>query len=480
MATVSFRDPSGHVINVCGRTFRVVNKSGLQDYEEFHLSKTAKEFLATHRLISAEQLNGEIKSNLPNAVRQLLSSQDNSGSVVLEHERVSFPGYPYEWSPAMLYAAGELTLDLAERTLEDEFGLKDATPYNILFCGTQPVFVDWLSFEKRDVHNPVWLPQAQFTRNFLLPLLVNKVFGLRLDGLFTSRRDGLEPEEVYKLCSVKQKFSKPFLSLVSAPTWLNAGQKNKHADKSLYQSKKLHDPEKALFILRRQFKTLRKQLKAVAPENDKRSAWTEYMGEDRHFADDYLKEKETFIKEALAEFRPQKVLDIGCNTGHFSRCAAQTGASVVAIDQDETVIDSVWRNAFEQTLDVLPLVVDIARPTSAIGWRNGECSSFLERAQGYFDAVLMLALVHHLLVTERIPLMEIFDLAAELTKDLLIAEFVPKDDRMFQSLLRGRESLFENFSREVFETAATLRFEKVRSVRLGSSNRWLYLFRKRK
>ena len=47
----------------------------------------------------------------------------------------------------MLHAAGALTLELAQGALEEGFGLKDATPYNVLFRGSRPVFVDVLSFE---------------------------------------------------------------------------------------------------------------------------------------------------------------------------------------------------------------------------------------------------------------------------------------------------------------------------------------------
>ena len=79
---------------------------------------------------------------------------------------------------------------------DDGIGLKDATPYNILFRGPDPVFIDVLSFERRNPGDPTWLPYAQFVRTFLLPLLANKYFGLGLDQILTTRRDGLEPEEV--------------------------------------------------------------------------------------------------------------------------------------------------------------------------------------------------------------------------------------------------------------------------------------------
>ena len=124
---------------------------------------------------------------------------------MFEHERIAFQNFPYEWAPEMLYAAGSLTLDLAEEALAEGFGLKDATPSNVIFRGCQPVFVDLLSFEPRDPNDPVWLPYAQFVRTFLLPILASERLGLRLDQIFLTRRDGLEPEEVYRLCGFTQR-----------------------------------------------------------------------------------------------------------------------------------------------------------------------------------------------------------------------------------------------------------------------------------
>ena len=74
-----------------------------------------------------------------------------------------------------------LTLRLALDLLPEGFGLKDATPYNVLFRGPDPVFVDALSIERRDAGDPTWLAYAQFVRTFVLPLVANRRFGLPLD-----------------------------------------------------------------------------------------------------------------------------------------------------------------------------------------------------------------------------------------------------------------------------------------------------------
>jgi hypothetical protein len=174
-------------------------------------------------------------------------------------------------------------------------------------------------------------------------------------------------------------------------------------------------------------------------------------------------------------------LSAGCptaNTGLFSLIAARNGASVVALDYDPVVVGEVWRQAQAARLPVLPLVVDLTRPTPGMGWRNRECTGFLERARGHFDAVLMLAVIHHMLVTERVPLVEILDLAADLTRDIVVIEFVAPDDTMFRRLTRGREELHKDLTPAVFEAGCRRHFDIVRVQHLEGTRRWLYLLRK--
>jgi ribosomal protein L11 methylase PrmA len=189
--------------------------------------------------------------------------------------------------------------------------------------------------------------------------------------------------------------------------------------------------------------------------------------------------KERFVQQALAAHAPRTVLDVGCNTGHFSFLAARSGAQVVSIDYDPAVVGAVWRKAHGEKLDVLPLVVDLTRPTPGVGWQNREWPSFLDRARGAFDAVFMLAVVHHMLVTERVPLARIVELAAELTSDLLIIEFVAPEDSMFRRLTRGREELHRGLNAAVFEQAFEQRFEVLESLLLENAARCVYRMRRK-
>ena len=475
--TASFRDPAGSLLHYQGRILRIVNPLGAADLEAFLASPSGRKLMASGAVVPTRALDpAECRELLADpSVRQLYDAL--GGQIILEHERVDFPSFPYEWTAEMLHAAALLTLDLAQALLADGLGLKDGTPYNVLFRGPEPVFIDVLSFERRQPGDATWLPYAQFVRTFLLPLLANQAYGLSLDQILTTRRDGLEPEEVYRWSKFSQRLRPPFFGLVSMPTWL--GGKHQQDDTSIYQKKLLSDPEKARFILDHLLNGLRRTLGRLKPVEGKNSVWSDYMTTNNNYTTDHFAAKQRFVGEALAEFGSRSVLDVGSNTGHFSAIAARGGAKVVALDYDPVVLGTVWRQARAEKLDILPLAVNLTRPSPGTGWRNQECASFLDRARGKFDAVLMLAVIHHMLVTERVPLADILDLAAELTTNLLVIEFIAPDDSMFRRLTRGREELHKDLTPELFESLSARHFETVRMQYVEGTTRRLYLLRKR-
>ena len=472
----SFRDPAGCCLLCNQRVLRFVAAEAIPEFEKFLQSGCARQFIAWRKFVFTRRLDEAEIAVLREAPELQPVFNARPIGAVFEHERIPFPSYPHEWPPEMLWAAGRLTLELARAALADGFGLKDATPYNVLFRGSEPVFIDALSFEQRNPADPIWLPEAQLARTFLLPLLANRRRGLPLADMFTARRDGLEPEEVYRLCGPLEKFTPRTLSLVSIPTWLS--RKARPGGAKIYQPRLLADAEKAQFILEALFKRLERALQSLEPAARKESTWSDYMT-THSYNDPAFAAKEKFVREALREFAPTRVLDAGANTGHFSALAAEAGAEVVAVDLDAACAGAIWRRAREKNLNILPLVVNLARPSPALGWRNAECPSFLDRATGAFDGVLMLALIHHLLVTERIPLDEILRLASELTNQLLVIEFIQPEDAMFRRLTRGRESLHASLDAKVFEQACRPYFEIVRSLALPGTQRRLYCLKRR-
>jgi SAM-dependent methyltransferase len=455
------------------RVVRWVAPSEADAVQAFLASPLASDLLAQDRLIRTRPLAPPEAETLRGTLGP--AATDCVGGVWFEHDRIPFASYPYEWPPEMLYAAAELTLDLALAALPQGFGLKDATPGNVLFRGPRPVFVDVPSFEQRNPLEVLWRPQAQFVRTFLLPLLVNRRHGTPLADVFLSRRDGLEPEEVYRALSWVGRLRPPALGLVSLPYWLTGRAESQGT--ALYRERTAGNAAQARFILESLLRRLQRTLRSLRPEGRADSAWADYTTQ-HGYSPEAAAAKEDFVRHALAECRPGRVLDIGANTGHFSLLAARQGASVVALDLDPVCVGAIWRHAHEARLDVLPLVVNLARPPGGVGWVNRECPAFLERAAGAFDAVLMLAVLHHLLVTERIPLREVLALAARLTRDAAIIEFVGRDDPMFRRIARGREALHADWNEETFVAASEKEFTVVRSLRLPGMERRLYLLRK--
>lgn len=471
----SFRDPNGAVVEVGGRIFRLVRGPAVDATRKFLESRLCRTLVEERLLVATWEAQDAGTLGLELGIGQEALEQGNAG-LLLEHEAIWFPSYPHEWPAEMLWEAGRLTLELCDRSLEHGFGLKDATPYNVLFCGPRPVFVDVLSFEPRDPTDFVWRAYGQFVRTFLLPLALWRFSGVTPGVVFLSSREGLTPEQAARWLGPVVRLRRPVLTLATVPSWLS-----RWADR---MGEGLHrhrpaDPEVAQHALRALFRGLRGQLERLRPRVTTGSGWSRYEEEAQRFAPEARRAKHEWVVTTLRRLEPETVLDLGCNTGTFALAAAELGARVVAVDRDPVVVGRAWREAARGGRDVLSLVVDVTRPTPALGWRNLECRSFLDRARDRFDGVLMLALVHHLVVSERVPVEEVAVLARELSRRFALVEFVPREDPMFRRLLRGRHALFESWTQERFEAAFRRWFEVADVMDLPCSGRRLYCLLRR-
>jgi len=197
----SFRDPAGFCCVINGRVLRVLHSADAAVCEAYLQTPSATAFLNRKQLVSTRKWDDAEREALADAPETAWLLEASKTQTILEHECIPFPSFPHEWPPEMLWAAGKLTLELAQKSLADGYGLKDATPFNVLFRGPQPIFVDLASFEARTPADPIWLPYGQFVRTFLLPLLANRYWKLPLADVFITHRDGLEPKDVYQFCS---------------------------------------------------------------------------------------------------------------------------------------------------------------------------------------------------------------------------------------------------------------------------------------
>ena len=162
--------------------------------------------------------------------------------------------------------------------------------------------------------------------------------------------------------------------------------------------------------------------------------------------------------------RDDIVWDLGCNDGRYSRIASDGADVVVAIDSDRHVVDALYR-ALRDDADrkVLPLVVDLGDPSPAIGWRNAERATLLDR--GSPELVLCLALVHHLSISGNVPLREVVRWLRALDSEVVI-EFPDRGDPMVQRLLGAkRDEAHPDYTRTSFEGAARLELQDRRVAR---------------
>lgn len=462
---LSFRDPDGFVFRSQERIFRCVFPHATQNLRAFLPSGIATTWMSQSVLAATAVVAVDVANDILPELREQLPKH----AVILEHEPIQFPNYPYEWPPEMLHAAGKLTLRMARESLDDGFGLKDATPYNVMFEGSRPVFIDILSFERRDRLDTLWRPYAQFVRSFVYPLLAARYCGVRIDELLLVHRDGIKPERMLSLSPGWRRWLPPFLGAVTIPALLS----HNHTDAGA-RVVRAKDEQEAQYVLTRRLRNAERLLGEIPS----RPEAFEYMKSGRIYSAAQWEAKQRAVTDALDHYCPANVLDVGCNVGHFSSLAARKGARVVAIDHDPDAVGALWKAASREQLPILPLVVNLARPPGACGWSNAEFAGFLDRARGKFDCVLMLALLHHLLVNERVPLDRVFELAASLTTQLLIVEYVDPADPQFRSIARGRDALHRELTAESFELAARSLFEIV-EVRAVTPTRRIYTLKKR-
>jgi hypothetical protein len=120
--------------------------------------------------------------------------------------------------------------------------------------------------------------------------------------------------------------------------------------------------------------------------------------------------------------------------------------------------------------------MDLTNPSPALGWAHEERESLLDR--GPADAVMALALVHHLAIANNVPLEEVARFMRRCGRQLII-EFVPKEDSQVKRLLAMREDIFTAYTREGFEQAFSQFFSIRRAESIRDSIRTLYLMEAR-
>jgi ribosomal protein L11 methylase PrmA len=204
--------------------------------------------------------------------------------------------------------------------------------------------------------------------------------------------------------------------------------------------------------------------------------WGDYY-EKTNYSDRAFQHKKELVQIWTKDKKPALVWDLGGNTGVFSREAAPSGAQIISFDIDPAAVEQNYRVVkTNKEKNILPLVLDMTNPSPALGWDHQERDSFA--ARGPVDMVLALAVIHHLAISNNVPLPQLANFFAARTKWLVI-EFVPKADSQVQRLLASRKDIFPDYTREGFEKAFSAYFTVVKAELVQDSERILYLMQAR-
>jgi precorrin-6B methylase 2 len=278
--------------------------------------------------------------------------------------------------------------------------------------------------------------------------------------------DGINPEDCNHLMSLRDLLRPGVLTHV----YLQAKAQAKYAATDRDIKKELHNAGFQATLIKANAQRLQKLIRKLAWKRTT-SEWSEYT-EQNSYADDERRQKEAFVRRVV-QSRPWRLIwDLGCNTGVFSRIAAENARTVVAMDADQLAIERFYQSlkALDQTT-ILPLVNNIADPSPNLGWRGLERKTLLER--GKPELTLCLALIHHIVITASVPLQEFLDWLAHLTQELVI-EFVTRDDPMVRTLLRNKQDLYSDYNTAYFAQCLSEAFHIIRQETLSSGTRILY------
>jgi ribosomal protein L11 methylase PrmA len=199
--------------------------------------------------------------------------------------------------------------------------------------------------------------------------------------------------------------------------------------------------------------------------------WAEYVT-DNNYTAAASQAKRDLVQAHLRRTNARSVWDLGANTGEYSRAAREVAPQVVSFDVDPAAVERNYRRVrAESETAILPLLLDLTNPSPGQGWAGRERLSLEER--GPADAVMALALIHHLAIGHNLPLEQVARYLARIGKQLII-EFVPKSDSQVQRLLLSRPDIFPGYTKEGFEEAFGRHYTIDAVQRVDDSERWLY------
>lgn len=448
----SFRDPSGFVFYQDNKVLRQVSSFYRDEYLLIAKSGFYQQLIDENLIIPFKELK----------------TSNRQAVINLEAERIPFISYPYEWSFSQIKDAALLTLQIQTVAMEKGLSLKDASAYNVQFREGKPIFIDLLSFAQYTPGVP-WVAYRQFCQHFLSPLLLMSKVDLSLNQLLRTNLDGIPLPLVSKILPKSSYLSSSIMSHIH----LHARNQEKYADDTSQISKNSNQLSKNMLL--GIIDSLKSLIEGLSPKKTN-TEWGEYYS-FTNYSDAAFKSKQAIVDSWLSKIKPKSVWDLGGNTGEFSMLASKKNIPTISFDIDPLAVERNYQNVKERKDQyLLPLVMNLLNQSPALGWNLNERQSLIRR--GPVDMALVLALVHHLCISNNIPFESLASYLAEICEHLII-EFVPKSDSKVRKLLATREDIFFEYTQLDFEKSFRNYFTFISNKKVGNgSKRVIYLMKK--
>jgi ribosomal protein L11 methylase PrmA len=460
----SFRDPFASVYDIKNRVFRGIKKEQSLVHQNFLRSEFYNLNVGSNIVPTEERSSHEIlEAGIPSDIV-------NSYSLWVEHQRLDFISYPYEWGFELLKLAGIFHLDIQLEALKYGYQLKDASSYNIQFIGCQPIFIDTPSFMEYK-EGDRWLGYKQFCEHFLAPLALNSYSKVGYNSWLRGSPDGLNVIEISNILPWRSFLNLALLCNIHMHAWATSKVSSNSACIGIV-SPSLPVPKKNLIAL---LESLKRCLENMNPATS--SYWAKYVASNNSYSDEMMLEKIEIVKEFVISNNFKTVLDIGCNSGFFSDVVLRAGADrVIGLDNDGDAINEATKRPYPLGKKFNPILYDFANPSPSLGWNLSERLS-LDCRLPTIDGVLCLALVHHMVIGKNIPIESFIDWLT-LFSPTGIIEFVPKEDPMVAEMLAYREDVFPNYTLDNFIELLSLRAKITKVSEIKNSYRKLIAYKR--
>jgi len=412
-------DPTGFVFKYDNRIFRAINNSAKKDVL-YLFERGAVEELNNLNLIPQTTISDFVLEGF---------------NLVLEHEKIDVVIFPTEWSFVMLKDAALLVIKINKVLKKYNFETRDTHGYNILFHHSQAKYVDFGSFGRKTTKK-YWSGKDNFREFYFYALymwskgnsFLAKPFLIN-DGKYANTKD--YEFFIYRYSFARLLPSKYLERLFHYLRLLRNLQKFNVDEILIVKKEKLK--RRLLRILMMFSKTglipnnhvnfnrLERRIKRINPPSVV-TEWGVYhsnLSEPEIFAEG---SRFDLIVDQVKRLNINRVFEIAGNQGLLSEELSKTVNTVICSDNDERAVGFMYRRAKNHNAKIYPVLLDFLSPIN-LSLYYSDSYSAIKRYKA--EAVLALALTHHLILTRKTPIDTIFEALSMYTNKYLFVEFMP-------------------------------------------------------